>query len=1032
MSTKQLGDGPKSEKELKKLEKLRRFTEKKAQAAAQPARDTAKKVKPAQENKLPPYQEDTPAGQKKILKSLEDDHFKNYNPIAVESAWYAWWEKEGFFQPKFDGDEISKEGSFVMVEPPPNVTGALHIGHALTTALEDIMIRWARMRGMTTLWVPGCDHAGIATQTVVEKMLRRRENKSRHDLGRPAFIERTWQWKEDYHNRINNALRKMGGSFDWTREAFTMDENCSAAVTETFVKLHEEGIIYRGNRLVNWCTELNTALSNLEVDNIELEKRTLLDVPGYTRKVEFGVITHFCYEIEGSTEKIEVATTRPETMLGDSGVAVHPDDKRYKHLVGKHAKHPFVNRLMPIFADTYVDPEFGTGAVKITPAHDPNDFNLGKAHNLEFINILNDNGTLNDNAGTFAGQRRFDARYTVEQALKDKGLFVKKDDNPMKVPICSRSKDVIEPLMKPQWWMRMDTLAKPALDAVKNGDIKVRPETAEKNYISWLSNMHDWCLSRQLWWGHQCPIYMVEFEGETADGSKDESWISGRTLEEAEKKADAKYPGKRYTLTRDEDVLDTWFSSALWPFSTLGWPQKTHDFEKLYPTTVLETGWDIIAFWVAKMVILGLKMTGQVPFKEVYCHGLIRDSDGRKMSKSLGNVIDPLDVISGIPLQVLHDKLKEGNLDPKEVDRAIKFQKQSFPQGIPECGSDALRFSLAGYTTGGTDINLSVNVIHSNRKFCNKIYQATKFALKWLGDDFAPHQQAQRSGNESLAERWILHKYAIASKEMNEAINDRDFSRATQIIYSFLYSDLFDVFIENSKAIFTDGNAQDQLSARETLYTVHAGGLALMHPFMPFLTEELWQRLPRRKGESTPSICVTAYPRYDEALEDKAAEKDYDLVLGASKSIRSIIGERKVKGEYEVTIQALEDSALGPLKSNQEAIKSLSPKGVAKMNLIGPGEAVPQSSAYGPVSLSAAVFLHLADLKDPEPEISKASARLSQAKDGAATQKKMIEDPEYQKKAQSGQEFEVRKLAGLEEEVRQWEGMISRMKSLKV
>lgn len=569
------------------------------------------------------------------------------------------------------------------------------------------------MQGKTVLWLPGCDHAGISTQSVVEKMLWRRQKQTRHDIGRAKLTEIIWDWKEEYHQKINNVLRRMGGSFDWTREAFTMDENLSAAVTETFVQLHEEGTIYRANRLVNWCVQLNTALSNLEVVNKELEGRTLLDVPGYERKVEFGVITHFQYPIDGSDEKIEVATTRPETMLGDTGIAVHPTDTRYTHLIGKKAKHPFVDRLLPIIADDeFVDPQFGTGAVKMTPAHDPNDFAVGQKHGLEFINILNDDGTLNHNTGEYEGVKRFDARYKVIAALKERGLYVKWEHNKMKVPLCEKSKDVIEPLIKPQWWMRMSEMADAAIKAVRNGEIIIRPETAEKSYFRWLEGINDWCLSRQLWWGHQPPAYFINIEGEPGDSSDNERWVTGRTQAVAEEKAKAKYPGKQFRLERDPDVLDTWFSSGQWPYSTLGWPKKTHDFETLYPTSVLETGWDILFFWIARMVMLGIKMTGQVPFREVYCHSLIRDSEGRKMSKSIGNVIDPRDVMEGISLEALHDKLKVGNLDPKELDRAMVFQKKAFPNGIPECGADALRFSLISYTTGGKFLAVSPELGH--------------------------------------------------------------------------------------------------------------------------------------------------------------------------------------------------------------------------------------------------------------------------------------------------------------------------------
>ena len=579
------------------------------------------------------------------------------------------------------------------------------------------------MRGLTTLWLPGCDHAGISTQSVVEKMIMRQEGKTRQDLGRAELVKRIWEWKEKYHGNINLALKRMGGSLDWTREAFTMNPNFTAAVTETFCKLHEEGFIYRSNKLVNWCTALNTSLSNLEVDNKELEGRTMLDVPGYGKKIEFGVITYFQYEVEGSNEKLEVATTRPETMLGDTGIAVNPKDERYAHLVGKYVTHPFVNRRLPIFTDDYVDVNFGSGAVKMTPAHDHNDFEIGKRHSLDFVNIFNDDGTLNHNTGQFQGTKRFDARYKVIAALKEKGLYVKWENNPMSVPMCQKSKDVIEPMMKPQWWMKMKGgLSEAAINVVKDKKIIIRPEKSEKDYFRWMENINDWCLSRQLWWGHQPPAYFIDIEGEPADDGDDERWVTGRSKEIAEDKAKARFPGKKLTLTRDPDVLDTWFSSGLWPFATLGWPEKTPDFEKLYPTSMLETGWDILFFWVARMIIFGVKMTGQVPFTEVYCHSLVRDSEGRKMSKSLGNVIDPLDVMSGIPLQALHDKLKVGNLDPKEVETATRFQKTSFPDGIPECGksclldgisdvtlcltnhhagADALRFSLINYTTGG-------------------------------------------------------------------------------------------------------------------------------------------------------------------------------------------------------------------------------------------------------------------------------------------------------------------------------------------
>ena len=644
-----------------------------------------------------------------MIDLLPLDHPKSsaYIPTVVESDWYAWWEHQGFFKPDFKSDgNVKDAGYFVVSEPPPNVTGNLHIGHALAEGLQDTLIRWNRMRGLTTLWLHGCDHAGISTQSVVEKMLWNRSRQTRHDLGREKMVQTIWEWKEEYREKINTARRRMGGSFDWPREAFTLSPTFSAAVTETFCSLHEEGLIYRSNRLVNWCTQLRTSLSNLEVDKKELQGRTMLTIPGYEKKIVFGIITHFQYQIEGSKsdERIEVATTRPETMLGDTGIAVNTKDPRYKHLIGKYAMHPFVNRKLRIVAETddFVDMAFGTGAVKITPAHDANDFEVGKRNNLDFINILNDDGTLNHNTGDFRGMKRFDARYKVVDALKAAGLYVKEEDNAMSVPMCSKSKDVIEPIIKPQWWMRMKGgLADAAINAVREGEIIIRPKKSEADYFRWMENINDWCLSRQLWWGHQVPAYFVILEGEPEDDADGERWVTGRTEEAALEKAKAKFPEKKFTLRRDEDVLDTWFSSGLWPFAALGWPTKTSDLEKLYPNSIVETGWDILFFWVARMIMFGIKIMGQVPFQEVYCHSLIRDSEGRKMSKSLGNVIDPLDVMGGITLEKLQEKLKQGNLDPKEVATATKFQKAAFPQGIPDCGADALRFSLINYTTGG-------------------------------------------------------------------------------------------------------------------------------------------------------------------------------------------------------------------------------------------------------------------------------------------------------------------------------------------
>ncbi|OAQ70547.1 valyl-tRNA synthetase, mitochondrial precursor [Pochonia chlamydosporia 170] len=966
------------------------------------AANAANKEKKAKEKKaeevIPPYVEDTPAGEKKRIRSFEDPNFKAYDPIAVESAWYDWWQKEGFFKPKFTPDgKVKEAGSFVIVHPPPNVTGSLHMGHALGDSLQDLMIRWNRMNGKTTLWLPGCDHAGISTQSVVEKMLWRKEGKTRHDLGRTKFVETVWEWKEDYHKRINKALTHMGGSFDWT---FTMDANLSAAVVETFVRLHEEGIIYRANRLVNWCTHLNTALSNLEVDNKELTGRTLLDVPGYDKKVEFGVIVHFKYPIEGSNETVEVATTRIETMLGDTGIAVHPNDSRYKHLVGKSAVHPFIpDRKLPIIADEYVDMEFGTGAVKLTPAHDPNDFTLGQKHKLQFINILTDDGLMNENAGPYKGQKRFDVRYAIQDALKEKGLYVDKKDNAMKVPLCEKSKDVIEPIMKPQWWVRMKELAEPALEVVREGKIKIRPDTAERSYFRWLEDIQDWCISRQLWWGHRCPVYFANIEGVAKDTANDNLWFSGRTREEAEKKAAA--------------ALPAWFSSGLWPFSTLGWPNKTHDLDTLYPTTVLETGWDILFFWIARMITLGLKMTGKIPFSEVYCHSLVRDSEGRKMSKSLGNVIDPLDVISGIKLDDLHQKLYQGNLHPSEVEKATKYQKTAFPDGIPQCGADALRFTMINASTGG----------------------ATKYVLGSLPNDFTPAADGIIRG-KTLAERWILHKMNSAARDLNIAIADREFQKSTTIIYKYWYAELCDVYIENSKAIIRDGTEEERQSALQTLYTSLEWALTLIHPFMPYITEEMWQRMPRRPGDNTKSIMISKYPQYSPLLEDPESEAAYELVLACTKAARSLMSEYSLKENAEgksVFVQAYNEATLKTCNAEVASIKSLSGKSVQTMHVIGPDAPRPAGCVAYPVSTSVAVFLHVKGRVDMDAEIAKAQKKLEKAKMSIQKQEKILLDPGYKEKVSAAiREGDEQRLADAKQEAVSFEETIKQFEQLKL
>ncbi|KAJ2915046.1 hypothetical protein MD484_g5379, partial [Candolleomyces efflorescens] len=991
-----------AKKEAKRLEKEAKLAAKALKNAAASASGAAaggKKPKVEKEKKEeePAFVDDTPPGQK---KDLSKPMAAGYNPLVVEASWYDWWLAEGFFKPKLGPDGKPPTETFVIPAPPPNVTGSLHIGHALTVAIQDTLIRWNRMLGKTTLFVPGFDHAGISTQSVVEKRLYKKEGKTRHDLGREKFLETVMDWKNEYQERITKQLHRLGGSYDWDRVAFTMDEKLSKAVIETFCRLHEDGILYRANRLVNWCVKLNTTLSNLEVDQKQLTGRTLLNVPGYDAKerFEFGVITSFAYPIEGSDEKIVIATTRPETMLGDTAIAVHPDDPRYKHLHGKFAVHPFVDRRIPIIQDSIiVDMEFGTGAVKITPAHDPNDYEVGQRHNLDFINILNDDGTLNANAGeTFKGMKRFHARNEVVKLLKERGLFVETKDNPMQIPICSKSGDVIEPLLKPQWWVNCKPLAEEALKRTRAGELLIQPKTSENEWYRWLEGIQDWCISRQLWWGHRCPAYFVNIEGKEQDANDDKNWVVGRTYEEALERATKLAGGKPFTLDQDEDVLDTWFSSGLWPFSIMGWPEKTADFQNFYPSTVLETGWDILFFWVARMVLLGVHLTGKVPFKEVYCHAMIRDAHGRKMSKSLGNVIDPTDVIQGLALEDLHQKLHEGNLDEKEISKAKAGQKKDFPKGIPQCGTDALRFALCAYSGGGRDINLEILRVEGYRKFCNKIFNATKFAMLKLDESFVPEAIPKPTGNESIVEKWIFHKLNVAASEINQALVDRNFMNATNAAYNFWLYELCDVYIEAMKPM-TDDNAPAAVkkSAQQTLYTCLDYGLRLLHPFMPFVTEELWQRLPRRPNDPTPSIVVSSYPTNDADFEFADAVKQFDLVFTTLKAGRSLAASYNLQNDIQFFIQVQSDSDAQLFESQLPTIVTLT-KGGKSAKVIRDTSELPDGCGSSVVTATIAVHTLVKGLVDLDVEIAKADKKLDLAKLNLSKVLKMESQADYE------------------------------------
>ncbi|KAJ3293623.1 hypothetical protein HK104_004319 [Borealophlyctis nickersoniae] len=1039
------------EKEAKRLAKLAKFEAKKAAEAAKNAaasgdkkeKKDKKKPEPKTAAEETPFVNTTPKGEK---KDVSGGMANAYDPTAVEAAWYDWWEKQGLFKPELTADgKIKPEGKFVIPIPPPNVTGSLHLGHALTNSIQDCLTRWHRMQGKSALFVPGCDHAGIATQIVVEKKLMRERGITRHSLGRQAFVDEVWKWKDAYGHRIYDQLRRLGSSLDWDRVRFTMDPSLNKAVTEAFVRLHEDGTIYRANRLVNWCTKLNTALSNLEVEpNFavemeELEGRTMRAVPDHdNRKYEFGVIISFAYQVENSDERIIVATTRLETMLGDTAVCVNPKDARYTHLHGKYVIHPFNNRRIPIITDDYADPEFGTGAVKITPAHDFNDYNIGKRHNLEFINILTDDGLINENGAPFTGIRRFDARVAVQKALEEKGLYIETKDNKMQIPICTRSGNVVEPMLKPQWWVNCQEMAQDAMQAVRSGELNIVPETSEKEWFRWLENIQDWCISRQLWWGHRVPAYFIRIKGQDGDENDAQLWVSGRDEEEARKKAVARFPNvspSDITLEQggmptrcdvkmksaklnstDPDVLDTWFSSGLWPFSIMGWPEQTKDLDLFFPNSLLETGRDILFFWVVRMVMMSQKLTGKVPFKQVFCHAMVRDAHGRKMSKSLGNVIDPIDVIEGITLSALGKRLDEGNLDPREVAKAKEGQKRDYPNGIPKCGTDALRFALLAYTSGGRDINLDVNRVEGYRKFCNKLWNATKLVMMKLGDDYKPSPETKLTGTESLADLWIIAKLNKASRETNKYLEQLNFMQATSTVYQFWLTELCDVYLEICKPVVDGDDAQAKEACRNVLYICLDAGLKLLHPFMPFVTEELYQRLPRRSMDTSASIMTARYPQEIAEWNNAQAEKDYEFVNDVAHAARSLMTDYSIK-EATLYVQA-GTSEVQKLMSSQAAIVRTLARGIKNFNVVSKDEAIPAGCAPYNVTEDCTVFLLVKGHVDFEVELKKLDDKLANASKNLATWKKKTEAEGYETKVKAEiKEINENKIKGYEAEI---------------
>ncbi|TNF17653.1 MULTISPECIES: valine--tRNA ligase [Pseudomonas] len=821
---------------------------------------------------------------------------KTYQPHAIESNWYQTWEQNDYFAPQGSGEP------YTIMIPPPNVTGSLHMGHGFNNAIMDALIRFRRMQGRNTLWQPGTDHAGIATQMVVERQLAA-DGIGRHDLGREKFLEKVWEWKNQSGGTITRQIRRLGSSVDWSRERFTMDDGLSEAVKEAFVRLHDDGLIYRGKRLVNWDTKFHTAISDLEVENHD----------------EKGSLWNLRYPLADGKKTAEgndyliVATTRPETMLGDSAVAVHPEDERYKALIGSYVDLPLVGRRIPIIADDYCDPEFGTGCVKITPAHDFNDYEVGKRHNLPLINIFDKNaavlataqvfnldGSVNEqvDAGIpaqFAGLDRFEARKQIVAAFEAAGLLEKIEDHALKVPKGDRSGTVIEPWLTDQWYVSTKPLAEKAIAVVESGEIQFVPKQYENMYFSWMRDIQDWCISRQLWWGHRIPAWYDE-AGNVYVG-RDEAEVR------------AKYKLEGATLRQDEDVLDTWFSSGLWTFSTLGWPEQTDFLKTFHPTDVLVTGFDIIFFWVARMIMLSTHLTGQIPFKTVYVHGLVRDGQGQKMSKSKGNVLDPLDIVDGITLDELLEKRTSGMMQPKLAEKIAKQTRAEFPEGIASYGTDALRFTFCSLATTGRDVKFDMGRVEGYRNFCNKLWNAANFVI-----ENTDGQDTGVNGEEvelSSVDRWIISQLQRTEAEVTRQLDAFRFDLATQALYEFVWDQYCAWYLELVKPVLWDENAplERQRGTRRTLVRVLEVILRLAHPFMPFITEEIWQRIKGQAAVQGDTLMLQPWPVANETRIDAAAEGDIEWVKQLMLGVRQIRGEMKISMAKRIDIIVANASA---------------------------------------------------------------------------------------------------------------------------
>lgn len=872
---------------------------------------------------------------------------KTFNPSQIEQACYQHWESKGMFRASGQGEP------YCILLPPPNVTGSLHMGHAFQHTIMDALIRYHRMKGDNTLWQCGTDHAGIATQMVVERQLNA-QGQTRHDLGRDKFVERIWQWKDESGGNITQQMRRLGTSPDWQREVFTMDDKLSAAVREVFVQLYDEGLIYRGKRLVNWDPALLTAVSDLEVVSEE----------------EDGHMWYVRYPLSDGSASLTVATTRPETMLGDTAVAVHPDDERYQKLVGKTITLPLTGREIPIIADDYVDPEFGSGCVKITPAHDFNDYDMGKRHNLPMINILTDDAHINQEAPeAYRGLDRFEARKQIVNDLKDQNFLVEVKPHKLKVPRGDRSGVIIEPYLTNQWYVAVESLAKPAIEAVESGEIKFVPENWNKTYYQWMHNIQDWCISRQLWWGHRIPAWFDE-EGKVYVGKSEQEVRSKYELPE------------NLSLRQDEDVLDTWFSSALWPFATMGWPENTKELETFIPSSVLVTGFDIIFFWVARMIMMTKKFTGNIPFKEIYITGLVRDENGDKMSKSKGNVLDPIDVIDGIDLEALIAKRTTGMMQPKLADKISKQTRQQFPDGIDAHGTDALRFTFAAMASTSRDINFDMNRVEGYRNFCNKIWNATRFVLMNT-EEF----DTGNNGAElvlSPFDKWIWSRFERTVTQFEQHLNEYRFDLASNTLYEFTWNQFCDWYLELCKPILMSDSASDteKRGTRHTLINVLEQLMRVIHPIMPFITDEIWQKVKPLSANTSDakSIMVDNFVSFNETKIDTSPEQDIEWVKAFVVGVRNIRGEMDIAPSKRLPVLlsnlSLQDKQR--LTNTQQYLSMLAK--LESIDILDSGDQAPPSATALVGEMQ--IMIPMAGLIDKVAEL----ARLKKAADKLATE----------------------------------------------